>query len=428
MLARHAVFLTPLECAVPKNTRGMAAPPDLSTTEPFDESASLNEPLCFHALAHSFPQRRPLRSFLFKSFRTLFVATGGVPPSCCLIQPSREESPSQDVARAEEPLSPVTNDESPVSSQDPRSLLTSLLPCFLASRGAPRAACYTAPPMARQRLGQHFLGNLQWREEIARAIRVSPHSIVPLPQDERSLRAPIHRGDKHCWIEIGSGHGEMTEHLLATGAPVHAIELDPKLIAGLRRLAQKFPNLTVVPGDILKADLAAIAAGHRIRIYGNLPYYITSPILHHLFTFADLLDEMHLVIQTEVAARLAAPPGTREYGYLSVVTQFYTRPEIVFEIPRDAFRPPPEVASALVTLRLPGERVQLSLADEPQFFRFVKLCFSKKRKTLVNNLRTLAKPEDVREALAAQSLRPDARAEQLSVSQLAALHVSVAGA
>jgi len=281
--------------------------------------------------------------------------------------------------------------------------------------------------MARQRLGQHFLGNLQLREEIARAIRVSPHSIVPLPRDEPSLQAPMHRGDKHCWIEIGSGHGEMTEHLLATGAPVHAIELDPNLIAGLRRLAQKFPNLTVVPGDILKADIAAIAAGRRIRIYGNLPYYITSPILHHLFTFADLLDEMHLVIQTEVAARLAAPPGTREYGYLSVVTQFYTRPEIVFEIPRDAFSPPPEVASALVTLRLPGERAKLSLADESQFFRFVKLCFSKKRKTLVNNLRSLAKPERIREALASLQLRPDSRAEQLTVSQFAALHSLLAG-
>src|SRR5713101_1920268 len=270
MLARHAVFLTPLECAVPKNTQGMAAPLDLSTTEPFEESASLNELLCFHAFAHSFPQRRPLRSFRFKSFRTLFVATGGVPPSCCLIQPSREESPSQDVARAEEPPSPVTNHESPVSSQDPRSLLTSLLSCFLASRGAPRAACYTVPPMARQRLGQHFLADLHWREEIARAIRVSPHSTVPLPRD-----------NQHCWIEIGSGHGEMTQHLLAAGAPVHAIELDAAFLPGLRHLAKQFPNLNVISGDILKTDIAAIASRRRIRLYGNLPYYITSPILRH---------------------------------------------------------------------------------------------------------------------------------------------------
>ena len=270
--------------------------------------------------------------------------------------------------------------------------------------------------MARQRLGQHFLENLQWREEIARAIRVSPHSTVPLPRD-----------DQHCWIEIGSGHGEITEHLLATGAPVHAIEVDPALIAGLRRVAQKFPNLTVVPGDILKADLAAIAAGRRIRIYGNLPYYITSPILHHLFNFADLIDEMHIVIQTEVALRLAAQPGTKSFGYLSVVTQLYTRPEFVFEIPRNAFTPPPEVTSALVTLRLPGERAKLALGDEARFLDFVKLCFSQKRKTLVNNLRALAKPDRVRESLAALNLRLDSRAEQLPVSQVAALHGLLAG-
>ncbi len=265
--------------------------------------------------------------------------------------------------------------------------------------------------MARQRLGQHFLQDLHWREEIARAIRVSPHSTAPLRRD-----------DQHCWIEIGSGHGEMTAHLLSTGSPVYAVELDSSLIAGLRRLAQKFPNLNVLSGDILKADIAAIAAGRRIRIYGNLPYYITSPILHHLFTFAERIDEIHIVIQTEVAHRLVAQPGGRDYGYLSVFTQFYSRPEFVFEIPRDVFDPPPEVASALVTLRLPGERARLSLSDETRFLDFVKLCFSKKRKTLVNNLRTLAKRDRVREALASLSLRPDARAEQLTASQLAALH------
>jgi 16S rRNA (adenine1518-N6/adenine1519-N6)-dimethyltransferase len=286
--------------------------------------------------------------------------------------------------------------------------------------------------MARQRLGQHFLADLDWREQIARAIRVSPHSTAPLPSD-----------DQHCWIEIGSGHGEITRHLLAPGGPVYAIELDPSLVAGLRRLAKDFPNLTVVPGDILKTDLAAIAGRRRVRLYGNLPYYITSPILHHLFQFVDLIDEMHFVIQVEVARRLAAPPGTREYGYLSIVTQFYTRPEFVFEIPRDAFRPRPEVTSALVTLRLPGERAKLalagksssppdagaqaSLAAESRFLNFAKLCFSQKRKTLVNNLRSLAKPERIRGALASQSLRPDARAEQLTVAQLAALFSQLSG-
>src|SRR5260370_38584592 len=308
---------------------------------------------------------------------------------------------------------------------------TSLPHYFLPSRRASPASCSTFPPMARQRRGQHFLADLHWREEIARAIRVSPHSTVPLPRD-----------DKHGWIEIGAGHGEITQRLLATGAPVHAIEIDSAFIAGLRRLAKQSPNLNVVPGDVLETDIAAIASGRRIRVYGNLPYYITSPILHHLFNFAEFIDEIHIVIQTEVTHRLAAQPGTRDYGYLSVVTQFYTRPEFVFEIPRGAFNPAPEVTSALVTLRLPAERAKLSLASsapttgtqanssrdaETRFLDFVKLCFSKKRKTLVNNLRSLAKPDSVREALASLSLRPDARAEQLSVSQLAALHALLAG-
>ncbi|HKW31844.1 MAG TPA: 16S rRNA (adenine(1518)-N(6)/adenine(1519)-N(6))-dimethyltransferase RsmA [Candidatus Acidoferrum sp.] len=268
--------------------------------------------------------------------------------------------------------------------------------------------------MPRQRLGQHFLADLEWREQIARAIRVSPYSTAPLPKD-----------DPDCWIEIGAGHGEMTRYLLAACGPVSAIELDPALAGGLRRLAEEFPQLSVVSQDVLKTDLASLASGRRVRVYGNLPYYITSPILHHLFDFAAIIDEMHLVIQTEVAQRLAAQPGTRDYGYLSVVTQFYTRPEFVFEIPRKAFRPPPEVTSALVSLRLPGKRSQLALNDEQRFLNFVKLSFSQKRKTLMNNLKSLAKAEKLRAAFASLSLRPDARAEQLTVAELAALHALV---
>jgi 16S rRNA (adenine1518-N6/adenine1519-N6)-dimethyltransferase len=266
--------------------------------------------------------------------------------------------------------------------------------------------------MVRQRLGQHFLADLDWREQIARAIRVSRQSLAPAV--ERS-------GEPHCWIEIGAGHGEMTEHLAATGAPVHAIELDASLARRLQRLTLQFPNLNVIPGDVLEANIAEIAAGCRVRIYGNLPYYITSPILHHLFTFADLIDEMHIVIQSEVAERLTARPNSKSYGYLSVATQLYARPELVLHIPREAFSPPPDVGSALVTLRFPGERAKIGQADEAKFLDFVKLCFAQKRKTLVNNLRSMAAPDRVREALERLSLRADARAEQLGVPMLAAL-------
>ncbi len=271
--------------------------------------------------------------------------------------------------------------------------------------------------MARQRLGQHFLANADWREQIARAIGVSPHSTLQSP----SVDSAPAQDQTYCWIEVGAGHGEMTEHFASTGAPVFAIELDTLLMARLQKLAKRFPNLIVVHGDVLESDLAAIAAGRRIRLYGNLPYYITSPILHHFFTFADMIDEIHIVIQEEAALRLTAKPQTKQFGYLSVVTQLYTRPEFVMRIPRSAFSPPPEVGSALVTLRLPGDRAQLAIPDEGAFLDFVKLSFAQKRKTLVNNLRTLAKPDAVRGALAAQNLRLDARAEQLTVAQFAAL-------
>src|SRR5262249_51291287 len=133
------------------------------------------------------------------------------------------------------------------------------------------------------------------------------------------------------------------------------------------------------------------------------------------------VQEIHIVIQLEVAFRLVARPGTRDYGYLSVLTQFFSRPNLALRIPRGAFRPPPEVGSALMSLRLPGERAQLNLQDEQRFLDFVKLCFAQKRKTLVNNLRSLAEPPRLRSLLGAQSLRTDSRAEQLSVADLASL-------
>jgi 16S rRNA (adenine1518-N6/adenine1519-N6)-dimethyltransferase len=269
--------------------------------------------------------------------------------------------------------------------------------------------------MARQPLGQHFLSNPDWREQIARAIRVSAHSAEFSVTPERSA-------DKsYCWIEIGAGHGEMTEYLAATGAPVTAIEIDPPLVRRLKHLTQQFPNLNVVSSDVLKVDIAEIAAGRRARIYGNLPYYITSPILHHLFAFAPIIDEIHVVIQLEVAERLAAEPGGRDYGYLSVATRLYSRPEIMLKIPRDAFDPPPEVGSALVTLRLPGRGPQLGDEERQQVLEFVKLCFAQKRKTVVNNLKAWGKADGIRVALQGLGLKADARAEQITAGEFVEL-------
>jgi 16S rRNA (adenine1518-N6/adenine1519-N6)-dimethyltransferase len=270
--------------------------------------------------------------------------------------------------------------------------------------------------MARQRLGQHFLSDEGWREEIASAIGISQHS----PE------APASSAKPYCWIEIGAGHGEMTQFLAATGAPVYAVELDPSLIAGLQKLAAKFPNLTIVPGDVLETDLASIAAGRQIRLYGNLPYYITSPILHRFFETAALIDEIHILIQLEVALRLVAQPGTRDYGYLSVLTQYFSRPSIALKIPPEAFLPPPKVESALVSLKLPGENAHLEIQNETAFMDFVKGCFAQKRKTLVNNLRELAAPAKVKETLTELGLPATSRAEEIPVARLAALFAKLA--
>ncbi len=273
--------------------------------------------------------------------------------------------------------------------------------------------------MARQKLGQHFLGDAGWRETIARAIHVSPHGME---------QASTGGDSDYCWMEIGAGHGEMTEHLVRSGVPVYAVELDPGLIGGLQRLAGRHGNLTIVPGDVLEMDLRALAGGRRIRLYGNLPYYITSPILHRLFSFAEQIDEINIVIQLEVALRLCSAPDSKDYGYLSVATQFYTRPELVLRIPPSAFRPPPEVASALVKLRLPGPGAQSGVDHPEEFLDFVKVCFAQKRKTLLNNLRPFAPPERVRGLLKELKLREDARAEQLNLAQFAAVYKAISSA
>jgi len=257
--------------------------------------------------------------------------------------------------------------------------------------------------MARQRLGQHFLSAPGWQEKI----------LGTLP---RAL------GD--VWVEIGPGHGEMTRHLARRARRLIAIEADARLAAALRDAA--LPNVTIVSGDVLGQDLARLTDNELVRVYGNLPYYITSPILHQLFAYADRIASIHIVIQYEVAARIVARPGRREYGYLSAACQFYTHPKIALKIPPGAFRPPPQVQSALVEMELPGERASLGIRNEGKFLKFIQLCFGQKRKVLRNNLRTLATDDRIGAALESSSLRPDARAEQLSLAQFAALFAALA--
>lgn len=250
-------------------------------------------------------------------------------------------------------------------------------------------------------MGQHFLGDPAWQQRI--------YATLPRP-------------DQETWLEIGAGHGEMTALLAAKARRLVAIEADAKLAATLReRAARELPNVEVVAGDVLQLDLAQWL-GHGSRVYGNLPYYITSPILHRLFECADRLASIHIVIQLEVAQRIVAPPGSRDYGYLSVASQFYAKPEIALRIPPGAFRPPPKVTSALLHLILPGARASAGVAGDAKFLKFVQKCFAMKRKTLRNNAVSMADVSAIDDALRAYHIPLEARAEQLTVDQFVALY------
>jgi 16S rRNA (adenine1518-N6/adenine1519-N6)-dimethyltransferase len=252
--------------------------------------------------------------------------------------------------------------------------------------------------MSPEKLGQHFLTDASWQERIARAIRI----------------------DGGVWVEVGAGRGEMTSRLAHNAGNVLAIELDPRLARRLREVVAPYENVAVVEGDVLAIDLEKVTGGKHFSVYGNLPYYITSPILHRLFDNADRILAIHVVMQFEVAVRIVARPGRRDYGYLSVVSQWFSRPEIAFRIPPGAFRPKPKVASALVSLRIPGARSTNAVEDEHAFLNFVKECFAAKRKTLRNNLRARLGPQ-TKNVLEEAGLSPDVRAEQLAVSQFAEL-------
>jgi len=261
--------------------------------------------------------------------------------------------------------------------------------------------------MTPQRLGQHFLKDAAWRAGILRSLAPQPDQV---------------------WLEIGAGHGEMTRELARAARRVVAIELDARLVGALERVAEELPNIEVHAGDVLALDLKKLglrahAGAERVHVYGSLPYYITSPILRRLFEHADAIESIHIVIQFEVAERLAARPGRREYGFLSVLAQFYSKPEIVFRIPPGAFRPRPKVASALVRLEMRRERAEVG--DEKQFIAFVGRCFEQKRKTLMNNLKPVAGAEKAGGAIHAAGLKPGVRAEELSVEEFAALYKAV---
>ena len=254
---------------------------------------------------------------------------------------------------------------------------------------------------AKPKLGQNFLDDAQAVERIVAAL-----------------------GDLNgrTVIEIGPGGGVITRALAARASRVVAVELDHELALHLR---VQFPpdKVTVVEQDVLTFDFAGAAAtaGERLRVVGNLPYYITSPILLKLAASHTALDVAVLMVQSEVADRITAHPGSRDYGLLSVSIQMYGPAESLFTLPPDAFSPPPDVHSTVFRWRFAPRFAELGV-EEAGFLPFVRTAFAQKRKTLANNLRAAGfAPAAALAAMTQASIPPQARAEALSIEALAAL-------
>ena len=223
-------------------------------------------------------------------------------------------------------------------------------------------------------------------------------------------------------VEIGPGRGAITEALATSAAHLLAVELDHELAL---RLRVHFPpeQVTVIEEDVLNFDFAAAsaAAGQRLLVAGNLPYGITSQILLKLAASCASLDRAVLMVQREVADRVVAEPGSRNYGLLSVTVQIYGPVQRLFTLPPSAFSPPPDVYSTVFRWRFAPRFAELGV-EEAGFLRFVRHCFAQKRKTLADNLRAARIPsESVAAALSGAEIDPMARAETLSIESFAAL-------
>ena len=247
--------------------------------------------------------------------------------------------------------------------------------------------------------------------------------------------------DRHTGVlEIGPGVGVLTEQLSAVAAKVVAVELDARLIPVLQETLAACPNVEVVPGDILKLDVARLieekftvtdpsGATRRLPVVvcANLPYYITSPILMALLEQDLPIDAITVLVQKEAARRICAAPGTRACGAITLAVHYYAEPEILFEVSRGSFMPAPQVDSAVIRLTLRRGERRLPRDAEQRLFRTVRAAFGQRRKTLANALCTggFAKPA-VQAALAATGLPAAARAEQLTLAQFVALSEALA--
>lgn len=221
-------------------------------------------------------------------------------------------------------------------------------------------------------------------------------------------------------IEIGAGVGVLTRELSKTAEKVIVIEIDEGLKPILAETLEDCPNVEIIWGDALKADLNAIIAeklaGLEVSVCANLPYYITSPVIMRLLEERLPLKSITVMVQKEAAERLCALPGTRECGAVSVAVRYYSKPKKLFEVSRGSFLPAPKVDSAVIRLDIRGE-TQNDVTDEKLFFKIVKAAFSQRRKQLANPVSAelgLSK-ETIKTALSDCGLKPEARAEELTL-------------
>jgi 16S rRNA (adenine1518-N6/adenine1519-N6)-dimethyltransferase len=268
-------------------------------------------------------------------------------------------------------------------------------------------------PKAKPKLGQHFLVGEDVASRIVDALGDVSQSTV---------------------LEIGPGRGILTSLLARRARRLIAVELDRVLAAQLRLKFGMAHNVEILEADILAIDFDSLFGPkpglgrpgiqlkpEPIKVVGNLPYYITSDILLRLFEFAKCFDSIVIMVQREVADRIAAEPGSRDYGLLSATTQLSARVEKLFTLPPGAFVPPPKVHSTVLRLTIEPQQEKLGVAGDG-FIDFLKLSFGQKRKTLWNNLKLRYPEADLRRALAAAQVKPTARAETLGVEKSAALY------
>lgn len=220
-------------------------------------------------------------------------------------------------------------------------------------------------------------------------------------------------------LEIGPGIGTLTQGLAQSGANVTAIELDTRLLEVLDTTLAQYSNVTIVHGDVLKLDVPSIMNNELFKVVANLPYYITTPIIMSLLESRLPIERLVVMVQKEVALRMVAKPGTKDYGALSVAVQYYTKPDIVLDVPPKSFLPAPAVTSSVIRCVLRDEP-PVDVVDEKLFFRVVKAGFAQRRKTFANTMKTTGLSKDrIEELLAKANIDGQRRGETFTLQEFA---------